>query len=77
VLGIARRDGTYIGAPKGKTPILAGDNLIVYGRIGACKDVDDRRRGVLGDLEHQQAVAEQSRVVEEQEAVDPARAGAG
>lgn len=32
VLGIARSDGTFIGAPNAATNILAGDVLTVYGR---------------------------------------------
>lgn len=32
VLGILRRDGTYVGVPHGEAVLLAGDVLTVYGR---------------------------------------------
>lgn len=32
VLGINRADGSYVGAPSGKTEVRAGDELTVYGR---------------------------------------------
>ena len=42
VLGIKRMDGTYLGAPHGKTLVLPKDVLIVYGRISQVEDLDQR-----------------------------------
>ena len=70
VLGMHRKDGTYLGAPRGPTKILPDDTLIVYGRIPSLEQLDQRRKGFLGDMEHHEAVAEQEEIVEKQEAED-------
>ena len=56
VLGIDRSDGTYLGAPNSETMVLSNDTLILYGREGAIKKLDVRRKGKKGDKEHQAAV---------------------
>lgn len=66
VLGVKRTDGSYLGAPNGDTVVHPGDNLILYGRAPALAEVDERRRGLAGDAEHAEAVAEQE-AVERQE----------
>jgi hypothetical protein len=66
VLGIQRPDGTYIGAPYGKTCIRPHDLLILYGRYSALSELDSRRANLAGDVAHQDAMAEQHRVVSEQ-----------
>lgn len=43
VLGIQRRDGTYVGAPDGQTKILPGDVLILYGLEPAIQNLDERQ----------------------------------
>ncbi|MFT4538019.1 MAG: hypothetical protein ACI841_001177 [Planctomycetota bacterium] len=58
VLGILRNDSSYEGSPRGKTLVRAGDMLIVYGRVGGLEQLDKRRRGLAGDLEHKRAVVE-------------------
>ncbi len=40
VLGITRKDGTYLGAPDASDVIQAGDNLLVYGRLEDMKTFD-------------------------------------
>ena len=72
ILGITRIDGTYVGAPNGSTSILAGDNLILYGRDSSFEKLDQRRKGKKGDLEHKKAVAEQKKIMKESEDEDPA-----
>lgn len=42
VLGIERKDGGYIGTPKGDTNIFAGDTLIIYGHSSDLKSIDQR-----------------------------------
>ena len=71
VLGIERENGAYVGAPKGPTRVEPGDRLIVYGRVGVLDEIDRRRKGWLGDREHEEACAEQRQVVEEERRQDP------
>jgi hypothetical protein len=66
VLGVYRKDGRYIGAPVAGTRIEPDDTLILYGRTDALQRLDERRRDQRGEQEHEQAVAEQRRVEEEQ-----------
>lgn len=72
VLGIVRRDGTYIGAPVGHTKILDGDVLIAYGRIGALDALDKRHQGLSGALAHADAVVQQMQRVQQESEKDPA-----
>jgi K+/H+ antiporter YhaU regulatory subunit KhtT len=70
VLGINRKDGTYVGAPRGSSVILSGDSIILYGKIGMCERLDERVHGYEGEVEHREAVAEQRRELEHQELID-------
>lgn len=45
ILGIQRADGTYMGAPTGKTRIYEKDTMILYGRQEALVELDRRRAG--------------------------------
>lgn len=45
VLGINRKNGSYLGGPDGETLIREKDRLILYGRAGAIRELDQRRRG--------------------------------
>jgi len=72
VLGITRTDGKFVGAPNGESKILPGDTLVVYGRDSAFRELDERRSGATGDIEHAEAVAEHKEVVEEEKLEDPA-----
>jgi K+/H+ antiporter YhaU regulatory subunit KhtT len=56
ILGIDRSDGTYLGEPNSETMIFTNDTLILYGREGAIKKLDVRRKGKKGDKDHQEAV---------------------
>lgn len=60
VLAITRRDGSFVGAPRGATRLRADDTLIVYGRTSRISDLDERAEGVGGELAHVEAVADQS-----------------
>lgn len=70
ILGITRKDGAYLGAPDGSMQINPGDNLILYGRDSAFKELDERQRGQNGDLKHKQAIEEQKKIVEEEQSID-------
>jgi hypothetical protein len=66
VLGIQRSDGSYVGAPDGKTIIEEGDLLILYGRDPVLKELDQRRFGKEGDESHRKAIAEQKLILGKQ-----------
>jgi len=66
VLGLAREDGDFIGAPRGATEIHAGDTVILYGRKRLLAELGQRRRGWAGDREHHAARRVQRKVEEEQ-----------
>ena len=59
ILGIEKPHGIYIGAPQGHTRLEPGDSLLVYGLTETLSELDHRRRGVLGNAEHDAAVARQ------------------
>jgi len=71
VLGITRKNGTYIGAPSGATGIFAGDTVVIYGRTSAFVELDERRRGSSGDKQHADAIAEHAGIVENEKKSDP------
>lgn len=73
VLGIQREDGSYIGAPRGSTPILAEDVLIVYGPRPCVAELDQRPAGPEGDRAHEEAAAEHEHVLLAEAVADPAR----
>lgn len=61
VLGISRRNGNYVGAPKGEICIEPGDTVLLYGRAPVLDSIDKRSANVGGAIEHRKAVAEQAR----------------
>lgn len=67
IIGILRKNGNYVGVPKGSTKIHNGDTLILYGRSEGLKKLDERKSGFQGDLQHEDAVSEQHRQMEKQE----------
>lgn len=70
VLGIQRSDKSYVGAPVGETRVCPGDTLILYGRKAALMELDVRREGIVGEKAHQQAIATQQIIEEEQRKSD-------
>jgi hypothetical protein len=59
VLSVTRADGTFVGAPKPETKLRPGDMLVVYGRTPRIQALDERRRGMGGELAHVEAVADE------------------
>jgi hypothetical protein len=57
VLGMHKRSGEYLGAPRGGTVVRAGDVLVLYGRTGLLAELDRRRRDESGDVAHREAVS--------------------
>ena len=73
VLGIVRRDGNYVGAPKADTEVEAGDTVILYGREGVLHQLDERQAGAGGDREHAEAVDAQQRLESREQREDKQR----
>lgn len=67
VLGIQRENGEYIGGPSGPTRIKTKDTLVLYGQASLLESLDKRKKGMLGDKEHDEAVAEQKKIKSEEE----------
>lgn len=70
VLGIERSTRAWVGAPRGDTVVRAGDVLVLYGRERTLSQLDGRRDGGFGDLEHRAAVEELELVREREEALE-------
>ena len=67
LISIRRKDGTYIGTPRGETEIVKDDNLIIYGREKALKNLEKRKEDFRGRQEHEQAKKDQEKEMEKQE----------
>ncbi len=67
VLGIYRSGGGYVGAPKAETKIYPQDQIILYGRADALRELDRRRADTNGEAAHDRVVSEQKRHVAEQD----------
>jgi Trk K+ transport system NAD-binding subunit len=59
ILGINRKDGTYLGAPDGETGVHANDVLTLYGRADVIRELDQRKAGVNGDMKHRAKIIQQ------------------
>ena len=75
VLGIRRRDGTYIGAPRGDHHIFPGDTIIVYGNRALLLDLEKRKKGKEGDKAHEKAINKQKKILEIQNKIDKEERG--
>jgi hypothetical protein len=64
VLGVARVDGSYAGAPRGDTRIAPGDVVILYGRSPQLEALGRRRVGHDGAAAHAEAVVQTRRSAE-------------
>jgi hypothetical protein len=63
VLGVVRRDGTYVGIPGKETVIEPGDTAILYGRDDVFADLAVREKGAEGDRAHERVRNRLRRVV--------------
>jgi Trk K+ transport system NAD-binding subunit len=70
VLGIRRADGTFIGAPRGRTAVHEHDTLVVYGFADVLEDLGTRRVGLEGDRAHRAFVTEVAERQAEEDAID-------
>ena len=67
VLGVERANGEYVGAPRGHTRIAAGDCLILYGLQASLLNLDERRTGMEGNVQHVMAVTRHLEELEEED----------
>jgi hypothetical protein len=70
LIGIQRKNGTYIGVPYGDTKIVNEDQLILYGRKKSLRNLEKRKQDSSGDREHENAVKEQSEEKQKQQKKD-------
>lgn len=68
VLGIHRRDRSYLGVPDRSTVIDPGDTVIIYGREERIAEIDRRRRDAAGERAAQAARVEEEGVAQAQRA---------
>ncbi len=55
ILGVHRKDGTYLGIPNRDARVEPGDRVILYGCATQLADLDQRCQGAAGDKKHAQA----------------------
>lgn len=67
VLGIHRKDHTYVGVPTKDTRIYPEDRVILYGRSKTIQDLHRRRDNPEGNRSHRKAVEKQERISERQQ----------
>jgi hypothetical protein len=70
VLGITRKSGKYLGTPGGPTKVLPKDTLLLYGRASALENLDQRRAGMRGDREHDEAREKQEQIAAKEKIED-------
>jgi len=67
VLGIMRADGSYLGTPRGRYRMHAGDTLVLYGKRSNLDDLESRLAGTSGDAAHEKAKDAHERELQEQD----------
>ncbi|RKY85461.1 potassium transporter TrkA [candidate division KSB1 bacterium] len=67
VLGVERKDGTYIGGPRGATMRYPGDTITCYGREEALRQLSERPAGSKGEKQHQLAMIEQELIMKKEQ----------
>lgn len=67
VLGIRRKDGSYLGAPQMDAKMSEGDTILFYGRSDTLQEISTRQAGPTGDEAHRRAVREQDEYIARQD----------
>ncbi|TXK73657.1 TrkA C-terminal domain-containing protein [Mesonia sp. HuA40] len=60
VLGIKRKDGQYLGSPNGSSLVKTGDLLTMYGKEEVFLNLNQRKRNLVGELEHQEQMRKEA-----------------
>ena len=75
VLGLRRRGGEFLGAPRSDTEIRAGDTVLLYGRRADLEELGYRPSGPRGDAEHERGITRHGHVQAADHARDQQRRG--
>ena len=67
VLGIARGNDTYLGAPRGSYRIRKGDRLVLYGREKNLKEIAQVQDKLQAKAEHKERTEEQQEELQKQD----------
>jgi hypothetical protein len=70
ILGINRKNGTYLGIPGHDSIICPGDTLVLYGRASAIRRIDARKKGYQGNRERQQSEKESKKIQKQEKKED-------
>lgn len=62
VLGINRKNGTYLGIPGREATVCPGDTLILYGRASAIRRLDERKKDSKASFERRLSEKENKKV---------------
>lgn len=77
ILGINRKNGSYLGIPRYDTQIGPGDTLIIYGRASAIISLSERKKGSQGDFERWLSEKENKKISREESMKDQGATKAG
>jgi len=66
VLGIDRKDESYLGLPSGDATILVDDLIIIYGKSDSIKSVFSRKQNFNSEIGHRVSVKNEKKRLEEQ-----------
>lgn len=69
LIGIERKDRSFIGDPDGETVIKDGDLLIAFGTKEAIQRLLERKKGKKADKEHKKAIKEHEEIRRKEESV--------
>jgi len=67
ILGIHRKNGDYLGIPRGETSVEEGDRVVLYGTDRQIRELEKRRSGPSGDQAHADAVSDHQQKRKSQE----------
>jgi len=63
ILAVTRSDGEFIGAPQANTQLKENNSIILYGRATTLSELDNRSKGIRGNLQHKKQVRAQKKNV--------------
>lgn len=71
VLGIQRKNGTFLGAPNAETSTAEGDTLVLYGLTDRLVELDHRQAGRAGEEAHRKSIEQHRSELRQQKHLDP------
>ena len=70
VLGINRKNGSYLGIPGHDSVICSGDTLVLYGRASAIRRINARKKGYQGNRERLLSEKENKKIQKQEKKQD-------